>query len=58
MSEANSNVKELDEEEMKKINGGAKKGKEKSSVIYKCNFCGEEFDDKKKLKKHVENFHK
>ncbi len=53
-----SNKEELNEEELEKISGG--KGKNKSllgKTIYKCDFCGEEFDKRKDIDKHIKALH-
>lgn len=54
-----NNLEELNEEELEKISGGKKKldVSKPGKSIYKCDFCGEEFDKRKDLDKHVKSLH-
>ena len=57
-----ANEKEqLNDEELKKINGGLShsvQGDGSGKSFFKCDFCGETFDDKKNYNNHMKKLHK
>ena len=57
-----ANEKEqLDDKELEKINGGYNHsvvGNGSGKSFFKCDFCGEVFDDKKDSNNHMKKLHK
>ena len=57
-----ANEKEqLDDKELEKINGGYNHsvvGDGSGKSFFKCDFCGETFDDKKNYNNHMKKLHK